>query len=57
MPHVQARLKDDIFKEVKKDAIDKDITMADYVRDAVTAKLEQSKSDSESKAKELKPTT
>jgi hypothetical protein len=47
MPHVQARLDDTTFKEVKKDAIDNDVSIADYVKDAVVAKLERSKADSE----------
>lgn len=46
MPHVQARLDNAVFKEVKKDAIDKDKTLGDYVKDAVVEHLERSKSGS-----------
>lgn len=43
MPHVQAKLDEQTFKEVKKDAIDKEEAIGDYVKDAVVKKLEQSK--------------
>jgi len=47
MPHhVQARLDDATFKEVKIDAITKDKSMAEYVKDAVIEQLERSKSES-----------
>jgi hypothetical protein len=41
MPFVQAKLDDATFKEVKKDAIDKDVTVGTYVKEAVVARLEQ----------------
>lgn len=43
MPHVQTRLDTDVFKEVKKDAIDKDVTLGDYIKDAVVERLKRSK--------------
>lgn len=43
MPHVQTKLDSDTYKEVKKDAIDKDVTMADYVKEAVVAHLQRGK--------------
>jgi len=43
MPHVQAKLNSETFKEVKKDAIDKDVTLGDYVKDAVIDRLNRSK--------------
>jgi hypothetical protein len=47
MPHhVQARLDDATFKEVKIDAINKDKSIGDYVKDAVVEQLERSKSES-----------
>lgn len=47
MPHhVQARLDDATFKEVKIDAINKDKSIGDYVKDAVVEQLERSKSGS-----------
>jgi hypothetical protein len=46
MPHVQAKLDDATFKEVKIDAITKDKSMAEYVKDAVIEQLERSKSGS-----------
>jgi hypothetical protein len=54
MPHVQARLDDPTFKEVKKDAIELDKTLGEYVKDAVVAKLERSK---RKRGRELKKLT
>jgi formylmethanofuran dehydrogenase subunit C len=45
MPHVQAKLDDPTFREVKKDAIDKDKSIGDYVKDAVVAELERGKTE------------
>ncbi len=45
MPHIQAVLDDSTFREVKKDAIDQDKTIGNYVRDAVIKQLEQSKAE------------
>jgi hypothetical protein len=39
MPHVQTTLDSETFKKVKKDAVDKDKTLNDYVRDAVVREL------------------
>lgn len=41
MPFVQTKLDDATFKEVKKDAIDKDVTMGTYVKEAVVARLKE----------------
>lgn len=41
MPFVQAKLDEATFKEVKKDAIDKDVTVGTYVKEAVVARLKE----------------
>ena len=45
MPFVQANLDSKTFKEVKKDAIDKDVTLGTYVKEAVLERLERSKAE------------
>ena len=45
MGKVQAHIDNEILKEVKKDAIDKDITIGNYVAEALVSKLEQSKAE------------
>lgn len=47
MPHVQANLDAETFKRIKKDAIDKDQTMGDYVKDALKKQLEETAEKSE----------
>jgi hypothetical protein len=49
MPHVQTTLDSETFKKVKKDAIDKEKTLNDYVRDAVVQALEKPVADGEAK--------
>lgn len=49
MGKVQAHIDNEILKEVKKDAIDKDITIGNYVAEALVSKLEQSKAEAVSK--------
>jgi hypothetical protein len=43
MTHIQAFVDDELHKEIRKKAIDEDITVSDFVRDALVKKLEQSK--------------
>lgn len=43
MPYVQTSLDSETFKEVKKDAIDKAITLGDYVKEAVVERLRSGK--------------
>jgi hypothetical protein len=50
MPHVQANLDNETFKEVKKDAIDKDVTLGDYVKDALKAHLKRGSNTEEAEA-------
>jgi hypothetical protein len=45
MGKVQANVDTELLKEVKKDAIDKDITIGTYVAEALVSKLEQSKAE------------
>jgi hypothetical protein len=47
MPHVQANLDEAVFKEVKKDAIDKNLQIGEYVKEALVKKLEDSKKEEE----------
>ena len=49
MPHVQTTLDTETFKKVKKDAIDKEKTLNDYIRDAVVKELDASSSGGEAK--------
>jgi len=49
MPHVQTTLDTETFKKVKKDAIDKEKTLNDYIRDAVVKELDASSSGEEAK--------
>lgn len=54
MPHVQANLDEAVFKEVKKDAIDKNLQIGEYVKKALVKKLEDSKKDAEEEAEKCK---
>ena len=45
MSYVQTRLPTELLKEVKKDAIDKDLSLGDYVKEALVGQLERSKSE------------
>ena len=55
MPHVQAYLDTAVFKEVKKDAIDKNLQIGDYVKKAVLKKLEDSKKEVVEEAEKSEP--
>jgi len=55
MPHVQAYLDTAVFKEVKKDAIDKNLQIGDYVKEAVLKKLEDSKKEVVEEAEKSEP--
>jgi len=55
MPHVQAYLDTAVFKEVKKDAIDKNLQIGDYVKEAVVKKLEDSKKEVVEEAEKSEP--
>ena len=55
MGKVQAHVDNELLKEVKKDAIDKDETLGTYVKEALVSRLEKSKG--ESLDKEHKQTT
>jgi len=55
MPHVQAYLDTAVFKEVKKDAIDKNLQIGDYVKEAVVKKLEDSKKEAVEEAEKSEP--
>ena len=55
MPHIQAKLDSETFKKVKKDAIDKDITMGDYIKDAVIDCLNRSEAEALEKETVNKP--
>lgn len=50
MPHVQANLDESTFKDIKKDAIDSNLSVGDYVKDALVKKLEDSKKNKDDKA-------
>ncbi len=54
MPHVQANLDEAVFKEVKKDAIDKNLQIGEYVKEALVKKLEDSKKGAEEEAEKCK---
>lgn len=54
MPHVQANLDEAVFKEVKKDAIDKNLQIGEYVKEALVKKLEDSKKSAEEEAEKCK---
>ena len=54
MPHVQANLDEAVFKEVKKDAIDKNMQIGEYVKKALVKKLEDSKKDAKEEAEKCK---
>ena len=43
MAHIQAFVSSDLHKEIKKKAIDEDISISDFVKDALLQKLEQNK--------------
>ena len=55
MPHIQAYLDTAVFKEVKKDAIDKNLQIGEYVKEAVVKKLEDSKKGVEVEAEKCEP--
>lgn len=57
MPHIQANLDTALFKQVKKDAIDKDESIAEYVKEAVVKRLEESKRTEEANEETNQPTT
>ena len=54
MPYVQANLDEAVFKEVKKDAIDKNLQIGEYVKEALVKKLEDSKKGAEEEAEKCK---
>ena len=43
MAKVQANIDNELLKQIKKDAIDKDVTIGTYVSEALVSKLEQNK--------------
>jgi hypothetical protein len=47
--HIQAKLDSETFKELKKEVVDKETTVGDFVKDAVVSKLEESKKEKEDK--------
>jgi hypothetical protein len=49
MPHIQANLDDETYKEIKKDAIDKDVTMGNYAAEALKSFLKRGSEDAEAK--------
>jgi hypothetical protein len=50
MPHVQASLDNETYKEIKKDAIDKDVTLGNYVKEALKEHLKRGSEDAEAKS-------
>jgi hypothetical protein len=52
MAHIQASIPTELAKEVRKDAIDKDESISDYVKVALVDRLKQSKQEAEAGSKE-----
>lgn len=51
MAKVQANIDNELLKQIKKDAIDKDVTIGTYVSEALVHKLEQSKEEKKEEGK------
>lgn len=49
MPHIQANLDSETYKEIKKDAINKDVTLGNYAAEALKEHLKRGTEEAEAK--------